>query len=273
MNDEIKRYWTDRLEKESEVSHGKVIELDQYRIRLILNVLKVMMEAFEIKKIGNLLDFGCGHARFIPFINQIIPGSFINYIGVDIINGVIEQNKKSYYLSSHKENPHIKFFKIDDELIFKETKFNNWFDSIFSITVLQHILDEEILMSYIRQFWNLLKFGGHVFITENISSPFFIGRENKKLVSKRVKKLMEKSKKELEEEEESEKEDVDIEYIIFRSCNSYKHLFEQVGFEFVDANIFSLVPDKELHFLALFKKVKKIEVKIEKVEKIKGVEK
>lgn len=263
MDEEIKRYWTDRLEKESEVSHGNIMELDQYRIELILNVLKVMMKASGVKEIGNLLDFGCGHARFIPFINEIIPGSFMNYIGVDIIDEVIEQNKKLY-----KEHPHTKFFKIDNDLIFRGTKFDNWFDSIFSITVLQHILDEEILMGYIRQFWRLLRFGGYVFITENISSPFSIGRENKKLVSKKVKKLVEKSKEELEEEkEESKEEDVDIEYIIFRSCNSYKHLFERVGFEFVDANILSLIPDKELHFLALFKKVKKIEVKIEEVEK------
>ena len=222
MNEKILKYWADRLEERDEVFSGDIEEIDQYRIELILFVLRAMMKNIKIENISNLLDFGCGHARFLPYIEKIIPCKLVNYVGVDIVKKIIEQKKELF-----KDSKHTNFYTIEDDVIFQGTKFDNWFDSIFSITVLQHIMDEGILKNYIQQFWKLLKPGGFVFIVENIYSAF-------------------------RNSEEKEKGEY---YIIYRGCDSYKHLFKQNGFKFVDANVVSLIPQKELHFFAIFKKV------------------
>jgi len=222
MNKKILKYWEDRLKGRIEVSSGDIEEIDRYRIELVLFVLRVMLKNSEIKNISNLLDFGCGHARFLPYVEKILPCKLVNYVGVDIVKKIIEQKKELF-----KDSKHTNFYTIEDDIIFQGTKFDSWFDSIFSITVLQHIIDEGILKKYIKQFWKLLKPGGFVFIVENIYSAFGINKENEKV------------------------ED----YIIFRSSDSYKHFFKQVGFKFMDGNVVSLIPEKQLHFFAIFKKV------------------
>lgn len=222
MNKKLVKYWEDRLRERTEVSSGDIEEIDRYRIELILFILRVMIKTDNIKNISNLLDFGCGHARFLPYIEKIIPCKLVNYVGVDIVKKIIEQKKELF-----KDSKHTNFYTIEDDIIFQGTKFDSWFDSIFSITVLQHIMDEGILKNYIQQFWKLLKTGGFVFIVENIYSAFDVSEEDKK----------------------------DEDYIIYRSSDSYKHLFKQIGFKFVDCNVVSLIPQKELHFFAIFKKV------------------
>ena len=225
----IERYWADRLLNKNEVSYGTDEDLDHYRIELILSLLKVMMKYNHIEGFGKLLDFGCGHCRFLEFLKSF---NLEYYMGVDLVDVVIKHNAKKY-----EEHDKINFSTIQKKDIL-DYRFDSFFNSIFSVTVLQHVISEKELLRYIKRFWSLLKEGGCVFVTENIS-PCSISIKEKRKKQDSIFSFKESK------------------YIVYRGLDVYRKLFEGVGFKLLDVNTVSLTPNKELHSVFIFEKSKK----------------
>lgn len=119
-------------------------------------------------KVENILDFGCGIGRWKEMLKEI--GD--NYYGTDILEkiDVSTEDRENFEI--------IKIYSIP----FGELKF----DFIFSCVTLQHIIDEALLMHYIKQFYNRLSDGGTFFAIENThnkeSNYYLTYREEKEYI-------------------------------------------------------------------------------------------
>jgi SAM-dependent methyltransferase len=92
---------------------------------------------------GPILDFGCGVGRWVPYLPK-------PYYGLDLLPEHLDICKQTYesldthFLASQKIG------QLTDESM----------ASVFTCTVLQHIVEKEIRRQVIRQFYRLLKPGG-----------------------------------------------------------------------------------------------------------------
>jgi SAM-dependent methyltransferase len=106
---------------------------------------------------GCLLDFGCGGGRFCEFLSRRAD----YYFGCDIVEEVVYAN-----VSAFSHIPFVQFGIMKDNTIpFGNAKF----DTIITVVVLQHVIDDELLSHYFRQFANRLKPGGRLIIFENMA--------------------------------------------------------------------------------------------------------
>lgn len=79
-------------------------------------------------KVESFLDYGCGRSQYRDFIQSVYSPD--HYTGVDIVDIVIEQNKKDY--------PADRFYLLGDKNDLREN-----YDVIWCHSVLQHLSDDE----------------------------------------------------------------------------------------------------------------------------------
>ena len=159
------------------------------------------IEEIEPKKV---LDFGCGIGRWVQFFEKY---GIKDYFGCDIVEKSIDLIKTNF--------PDIKNISLINET--NKIPFSpNKFDLIWTCTVLQHIIDDNLLNFYIEQFYKRLKKDGHVLCVENITNA------------------------------------PNSDYITFRSFDEYKSLFENQGFKCITSVEFEA--SNEPHMIMLFEK-------------------
>lgn len=122
----------------------------------------------EIKNIGHpaefksALDFGCGIGR----LTRPLAKNFEGCYGIDISKNMINQAKKI-----NQDLSNCKFVVNTDQ---KLSMFSdNYFDLVYTIIVLQHIPDKEIIKSYLREFVRILKKDGLLAFQLPSKIPFF----------------------------------------------------------------------------------------------------
>lgn len=111
-----------------------------------------------------VLDLGCGHGRFIEFLNK----KNINYFGVDSSEKMIEIAKNKYPYGN---------FQITD--ILKTPFSDNFFDKVVCFAVFHHIPSEEIRLLFLKEIKRILKKGGALILTVWNIGPlhsFLIGK-------------------------------------------------------------------------------------------------
>lgn len=97
---------------------------------------KILGEAIEYflggHDMGKVVDFGCGKGRFAPF--------FKDYVGLDIIPALVEENRKAHPGKRFETIPSI---SMDAKIPIC--------DIVLAVTVLQHI-DDETLRGWLNMF-------------------------------------------------------------------------------------------------------------------------
>jgi SAM-dependent methyltransferase len=189
-----KEYWNNRYKtvaKERIVGHidWSKEKYDEENIKWIgyFNKLLSLIE----NPIDNILELGCGIGRWKPFLS-----SYGKYHGCDIV----EDYNRDFAFEPIKEGV----------IPFADKKF----DLIWTCVVLQHVMDEDLLNFYAKQFFDRTVDSGHLLITENTS-------KNK-----------------------------DSNYIKFRDRSFYENLFTTVGFKLLAKD--SFVSEREEHCVFLF---------------------
>jgi len=88
----------------------------------------------------NILDCGCCQAKLLEYAE-----GNINYVGVDISDGIIDFNKRRY--------PDKEFCREDLNLLDQKSKFlaNNRFNTILLLAVLEHLQNPENIISYLSE--------------------------------------------------------------------------------------------------------------------------
>lgn len=106
----------------------------------------------DLKKVGSyasdnekVLDLGCANGRLI----EIFKGRKIDFFGVDFSDKLIDLAKNKYPSAC---------FKTADAL---DLPFpNNYFDKVYSISVLHHIPSQDKRIKYLKESYRVLKPGG-----------------------------------------------------------------------------------------------------------------
>lgn len=154
INSNISVFWNQRCKEDGHTGYSDRI-IYNYDQKLRLKVIKKLIKDVENKKI---LDVGCGVADFSIMFAKM--GA--NVTGIDISEKAIEtarENAKGFPCN-------FLVTSIAEMDLFPET-----FDIVLSITVLQHISDEELSMS-VRKIVNSLKINGFIYILETaLDSP------------------------------------------------------------------------------------------------------
>ena len=205
-----KEYWVDRYGRmEAERVVGNVSwnadkykkENDEWESKI-----RPFLDKIKIDGQSSLLDFGCGIGRWIPMLGEYCT----HYYGTDIMESAIDRAMKV------KSKNEFSFFgEIEDEKI---PNIAPKYNTIYTCVVLQHVVDDNVLREYVKQFYDLLDDDGHALIVENVS-------KNK-----------------------------DKNYIKFRDKEFYITLFEKTGFKLVEKE--SFISTSEEHCIMLFKKEK-----------------
>jgi len=158
-SEEITRYiayWNDRAKRQGKgtVGHCRYTERefqdasDQFRDELISRVEELMP-----KSCSTAVDFGCGWGRFTNDLAKLIKG---NCIGLDICLPLLELAESADQVRFECIDP-LAPFPVEDAGV----------DLIFTCTVLQHVVVEEVLNHISREFNRVLRPGGLVFLFEN----------------------------------------------------------------------------------------------------------
>lgn len=145
-------FWTQRVKQYGHTGWADryIYEFDQsIRIKIVDEFLKKY-----VKWGGNLLDFGCGNGEF----SEREESYFSSLTLYDICEEVLE-------LAKGKFNEITCYSKLEDLINHTEK-----YDAILSITVLQHIMDDEEL-SVILDYWHrTLKDDGVIIVLEQFHS-------------------------------------------------------------------------------------------------------
>lgn len=201
-------HWDERFEKIGHTGYGnKVIyNYDQLlRLKVIGRIVHKFQGPIACK---NILDIGCGIGDF----SILFAENGANVVGIDISEKAIEKaRRRAKGLSCVFLTDSIK----DVSLITQS------FDMINSITVLQHIPDDQILIS-IQKIATCLNNGGNIFILE--TAPTKVNRE------------------------------MGAEFIYFRTEDEYIRLFESEGVKLISKMFF---PSFGLSLIQIYAKLAK----------------
>jgi len=106
----------------------------------------------DIKALGRytqererVLDSGCAHGQF----SEVLKDKKVDYFGIDISEKLIEMAKEKY--------PKAKF-QVTDALNLPFA--DNFFDKVYSLSVLHHIPSREFQLKYLKETKRVLKSGG-----------------------------------------------------------------------------------------------------------------
>jgi SAM-dependent methyltransferase len=118
-------------------------ELERHR-QVFLHEIRPLLAQLK----GPVLDFGCGVGRWVMDLPR-------PYLGLDLLPEHIEICKSKFSLLSDVD------FRLSDDLNLLPDKS---FNSIFTITVLQHIVEQDVRNEVLRQFQRVLSDDG-VFVS------------------------------------------------------------------------------------------------------------
>jgi len=144
-------YWVNRYEKlgpDRTVCDCRGCNLRERTAWVVRELTKFLPERCE-----RLLDFGCGNGRLAPFLQT----RCAHYYGTDILPAAIAdalQNSAGNF--ALMERGRIPFPGVR-------------FDVITTVTVLQHIVDEELFASILDQFAVRIRHGGVLVMCENVA--------------------------------------------------------------------------------------------------------
>lgn len=215
----VEKFWNERVEKYGKLSTG-------YTERILYefdNKLRfhVFLKNTIIRKKYKILDVGC---NFGPWLGQLYKRGYHNLAGCDISSKSLKIAKqifkKNNYNISLQVNPAEKF------------KFNEKYDLIYCVTVLQHILDDKKFETALGNFSKHLKPNGKVVIIE--SSPTF------------------KKKQKLEYKKE-------------RTFKRQVQLFESNGFKLIDYKGINFLSYYSFHIINLGPISENLKRKIQKI--------
>jgi tRNA (uracil-5-)-methyltransferase TRM9 len=106
----------------------------------------------DLKRLGDyadsgdrILDSGCANGRFF----EVLRGKEIDFYGIDFSERLIEIAKKKYPQGN---------FKVSDAL--KTSFADNYFDKVYSISVLHNIPSRRLRIQYLREMRRVMKPGG-----------------------------------------------------------------------------------------------------------------
>tara|TARA_B110000037_G_C17049869_1_gene477259 strand:- start:288 stop:1049 length:762 start_codon:yes stop_codon:yes gene_type:complete len=158
-----KEFWSKRFRKYGKLSTGYTDEMI-YKFDDKIRWNSFMHET-NLKKGDVILDAGCNHGSWSIRLAK----NGMEVTGIDLISAAIETAKKV----AEKESIQIEFkeMKLED-IDFKENKFNK----IVSITVMQHLLDDNLFLTTLKKFKKQLKNEGELILIESAA--------NKQLVEK-----------------------------------------------------------------------------------------
>jgi SAM-dependent methyltransferase len=117
-----------------------------------------------IKDGYNILDVGCGNGR----LAQLLIGREVNYTGIDNSAKMIEIGRKNleYRIKNKRENSKFKIlnskFYVNNIL---NLNYQNEFNAIFCIAVLNHIPSVKLRQQAISNLYNALKPNGYLLMT------------------------------------------------------------------------------------------------------------
>ena len=166
-------YWSSLVRKHGTTGYSdySVSIFDQLmRIKVVDSIIDEYVE--DVLSDMRMLDFGCGSGDFAAYFSN----KFGNLVGYDLTEDIISIARNQY---SHLNNV---FFA--DSL----DKIHGSFDVIISITVLQHILDDDELFKTVKYISNKCKGNGLFIMLESVESEKF---ELKSLPHLRLRKLEE----------------------------------------------------------------------------------
>lgn len=154
---ESKEYWDKRFNDFGKFSSGytdKMIHQFDDKIRW-----SSFLKEVKINKGDKVLDVGCNYGEWSLRLARL--GAEV--IGIDIISEAIKMAKKN----AQTQSLNASFQEMSlDQINFK----NNSFDKIISITVMQHILDDQSYKSSIKKMFNQLKKNGELILIESASN-------------------------------------------------------------------------------------------------------
>ena len=149
-----KLFWEKRFRKYGKLSTGytdEIIHKFDDKIRWVSFKREVSLEKGDV-----ILDAGCNHGSWSIRLAQM----GMKVIGIDLISEAIEMAKKNAEKASVKIL--FKNKKIED-VDFKENKF----DKIISITVMQHLLQDNLFLITLKKYQKQLKKKGELIMIES----------------------------------------------------------------------------------------------------------
>jgi trans-aconitate methyltransferase len=149
LND--KSYWNDRVSKFGHTGWSDFATY-YYDQNLRLNAIKQIIADSELK-IKTALDYGCGTGDFSKLLTKYCD----KVIATDISDKVIEK------ANSDNKNDNIEYHELSDNI------FSYKYELILSVTVLQHILDDEKLSELIGKFESSLRDHGKIIVFESFA--------------------------------------------------------------------------------------------------------
>lgn len=152
-----KSFWENRFTKFNKLSSGYTDEIIQNfdnRIRW-----KSFIREVKLNKEDKILDIGCNHGLWSIKLAKL----GMDVTGIDIISKAIDIAKKN----AAKASLNISFKEMKAEDIdFKP----NSFDKIISITVMQHILHDDLFIKTLHKYNNQLKQNGLLILMESATN-------------------------------------------------------------------------------------------------------
>lgn len=190
-------YWQKRYsEHGGQKTVGNISIQTQQAYEAENQIFKNNMTPLFPEQVNTVLDFGYGIGRWTTLLKQYAEA----YYATDIIEAV------------PMNTPYFDLIDDNGTIPFGDTKF----DFIFTCVVLQHVVDEDLLNNYIKQFYHRLEDDGYIVITENtFKAP-------------------------------------DKDYLSFRPYEHYVALFEDNNFKMIDKKTF--LSCNEEHTSMLFRK-------------------
>ncbi|WP_293718145.1 class I SAM-dependent methyltransferase [uncultured Phascolarctobacterium sp.] len=170
-----KDYWDERARKNGHTGWNDLV-IYYYDQKIRLNTIEYILKN-TMSNIGGLsLDYGCGSGDF----SKVCSKYFSEVIATDISEIVLSSAKKII------KNSNIIFVSLNDKI------FDNDYEVILSITVLQHILDDKALEELLRKFAKSLKVkNGKVILLESVAIDEKKIMENNYLKIRSFKRLLE----------------------------------------------------------------------------------
>ncbi len=170
-----KAYWNERARKNGHTGWNDLV-IYYYDQKVRLNTIDYILKRTMLNRGGLSLDYGCGSGDFCKVFSKY----FSEVMATDISEIVLSSAKKN------NKNSNVIFVALDD------TIFDNDYDLILSITVLQHILNDKDLEKLLGKFAKSLKEkNGKIILLESIAINEMDTMENDYLKIRSSKKLLE----------------------------------------------------------------------------------
>lgn len=152
MLDLNKEYWENRAKEKGHTGWSDPI-IYSYDQKIRLNTIEFMLQLLSIRG-GSALDYGCGTGDFSVLLSKF----FDKVKATDLSDNVIEIAKNKNYRKN------IEYLRLNYDSIFK-----NEYNLILSITVLQHILNDNDLLKLLKNFSKSIKNNGVIILLESFS--------------------------------------------------------------------------------------------------------